>query len=159
MSPGEQLEALRSARVWPHRAWWAPALAGLSLGLGAAGLVLQSWVPTALAVLAVTLAWALSRVRPYRAQAVAAAHGGGRAMGRVHLARAERNGVAVWRATVLVDMLSEWSFEFVPRHWTPPEGTFMAEICFAPAVAWPALVLTEQGLLYPDSPPQRRIPR
>lgn len=159
MTPGQQLDALKASPTWPAHPRWTLALAVLSFAMAAGGAAYQQWLWAGLAGATALLAVKVSLGGPHRRNAIAAARGGARAMARVGMAAADRGGVRVWRAVVLVDMLSEWSFEFVPDHWAPAEGTFMAEICFAPQIAWPALVLTEHGLLYPSSHPQRRIPR
>jgi len=48
--------------------------------------------------------------------------------------------------------------EFVqPQNWQPKEGRYPAELVFIRGVAWPVVLLTSDGLLYPHLKP-RRVP-
>lgn len=50
---------------------------------------------------------------------------------------------------------NDWSFEFNPQDWLPDTGDHTAELRFINGVDWPALIVTEAGILYPKSTPTR----
>lgn len=47
-----------------------------------------------------------------------------------------------------------WKFEFIPQGWKPSAGTIQAELRFMSGVAWPALLVTSAGLIYPRYEPK-----
>lgn len=51
-----------------------------------------------------------------------------------------------------------WEFEFIPQEWKPEAGESEATIYTIPSVAWPVLLSTTQGLLFPRYQPKRILP-
>lgn len=49
----------------------------------------------------------------------------------------------------------DWTFDFCPSGWIPLTGDHPAELRFVKGVEWPALVVTEAGILYPKFRPTR----
>lgn len=51
-----------------------------------------------------------------------------------------------------------WMFRFSPAGWSPKTGDFPAELRYVEGIAWPALVFTDTGILYPQfDPKQERL--
>lgn len=51
-----------------------------------------------------------------------------------------------------------WQFEFLPHGWQPTAGPTAAQLFSISDVAWPVLIRTEQGILYPRYTPKRLEP-
>ncbi|TCJ12800.1 hypothetical protein EZJ19_11205 [Parasulfuritortus cantonensis] len=52
----------------------------------------------------------------------------------------------------------DWAFSFRPDNWKPEPGEFSAELRYIDGVAWPVLIITERGILYPQyTPEQKRL--
>ena len=60
-----------------------------------------------------------------------------------------------YHATIQENDYQSWEFEFIPQGWQPAEGVIAAEVCFIPGVAWPVLLLTDTGIIYPRYTPKR----
>lgn len=63
-----------------------------------------------------------------------------------------------YQATVTDRLGHVWEFEFIPQGWKPEAGESEATIYTIPSVAWPVLVSTTQGLLFPRYQPKRILP-
>lgn len=48
-----------------------------------------------------------------------------------------------------------WKFEFIPSGWTPVEGIFNADLYYLDNIAWPALAITQNGILFPRGTPEK----
>lgn len=60
-----------------------------------------------------------------------------------------------YQATVTDRLGHAWEFEFIPQGWKPEAGQSEAVIYTIPSIAWPVLVSTTQGLLFPRYQPKR----
>jgi hypothetical protein len=49
----------------------------------------------------------------------------------------------------------EWTFNFHALSWKPQTGDFPAELRYIEGVDWPALVITEGGIIFPKHAPER----
>jgi hypothetical protein len=48
-----------------------------------------------------------------------------------------------------------WRMEFIPQGWQPRPGPMKAVAHFLPDVAWPALLVANEGIIYPRYAPKR----
>ncbi len=48
-----------------------------------------------------------------------------------------------------------WAFRFSPDGWVPKMGDYPAELRFVEGVEWPALIITDSGILYPQFDPKQ----
>jgi len=51
---------------------------------------------------------------------------------------------------------NHWTFPFRPDGWSPRTGDFPAELRYIDGTAWPALILTETGILHTWGKPKQR---
>jgi hypothetical protein len=63
-----------------------------------------------------------------------------------------------YHAHVQVENGEAWTFEFMPISWTPAEGEFKSQAYFLPSMAWPALLETDSGLIFPRYKPVKLAP-
>jgi hypothetical protein len=93
---------------------------------------------------------------PHWRNAIAAIQNGRRSNGDVSIA-ITRDSTAFDRyvATVRDESQQAWKFEFTPNNWAPTEGNFKAEIYYLRGVDWPALLITEGGILFPAFTPEK----
>jgi len=53
---------------------------------------------------------------------------------------------------------NDWMFRFQPGEWKPKAGEHPAELRYIDEVAWPVLIVTDAGILYPQfDPKQERL--
>lgn len=151
MSPDQQIEKLRRAA----RLSWIPngliALTLVVITLGFMSGLEFFFVVGAFAGLA---AIAAREAAPHWRNAITAIHNGKRSKGNVSIA-ITRDATAFDRyvATVRDESQQTWQFEFTPNYWEPIEGDFKAEIYYLRGVDWPALLITDGGILFPAFTP------
>lgn len=153
MSPDQQIEKLRRAA----RLSWIPnGLFVLTLVVITVGFMSGHDFFFVVGAFAGLAAIAAREAAPHWRNAITAIHSGRRSKGNVSIA-ITRDTTAFDRyvATVRDESQHAWQFEFTPNSWEPTEGDFKAEIYYVRGVDWPALLLTEGGILFPAFTPEK----
>jgi len=153
MSPDQQIEKLRRAA----RLSWIPnGLIVLTLVVITLGFMSGLEIFIVVGVFAGLAAIAAREAAPHRRNAIAAIQNGWRSNGDVSIA-ITRDSTAFDRyvATVRDEPQQAWKFEFTPNNWVSTEGKFKAEIYYLRGVDWPALLITERGILFPAFTPEK----
>ncbi len=155
MVPSEQLEVLRKMRSSGSALWLKYGLTLLTIGLAIA--TLNSKHPAYAAVFAFValVTYSSWQTTPHILYAGKAFELGSKSHGTVQIGITKWSDSDTYHATVNVAPSQRWRFEFIPLGWQPSEGEFEAEFFAHPSVEWPALVQTNQGILYPRYNPKR----
>lgn len=74
--------------------------------------------------------------------------------GMVRIVMTSDDGSDYYRAGVRDRQGRDWTFSFRPQEWKPVAGVHPAELRYIDGVDWPALIVTEQGILYPQLRPE-----
>ena len=151
-SVNQQLETLRkSARL----AWLPMGSLALTFALLALGLITGYEAFFVLAAFIGLGAVAARQTAPHWRNAIRALEEGERSKGKVSIIVSEYDDSPEYRVTSLKTPTGSWSFEFSPQNWIPVEGCFDADILFVSGVEWPALVITQEGILFPSFDPKK----
>ncbi len=68
----------------------------------------------------------------------------------------DRQTHQTWRGVVFMNHQPLWEMDFVqPDGWEPSPGVHPAELAFIRGVAWPVVLILEDGILYPGGKPRR----
>ena len=153
MTPEAQMRSLRQMASGGAMTWVFRAAIGLSLGSLVCGA--RSGYPPCymVALISGVLAWASHQTAPHLRRAALALDSGQRRRARIDISIDSASDVQKFRAFVPVSATQAWTFEFIPQGWTPVAGTLEAELCFVPEVEWPALMITQAGLIHPRTEP------
>ncbi len=129
--------------------WGALALAAL----GAAGLLWDPYL-LALGILFVMLSLALGQQSSHLHHARAALDHGRVVNGIVTITVIESTETDSWTCEVR-GSLARWSIPFTPEQWTPRKGSSTAILVYIEEVDWPAIIVTTEGIIVPESRPAR----
>ncbi|MFA5081788.1 MAG: hypothetical protein WC474_04480 [Hydrogenophilaceae bacterium] len=153
LSPDQQIERLRRA-AW--LAWVPKGLFALTLVLITLGLISRYEFFFVAGAFAGLGAIAAREAAPHWRNAITAIHNGRRSKGSVSIA-ITRDPTAFdhYVATVRNESQQAWQFEFTPNCWEPAEGDYKAEIYYVRSVEWPALLITQEGVLFPAFTPKK----
>jgi hypothetical protein len=152
----EQIAECRRCAARPS----APRLiAGILAALATALTVLAFLTPHAGWIAGALAAWTVAgialRATPHYANALRGLAEGRRESGTVVIRIEQWADGPTYRAEVADSRGGRWTFEFVPRSWSPKEGEFPAEIFHLDPVAWPVAATVADGVLLPRGKPVR----
>lgn len=153
MSPAEQMKRLRrlAPLSWLPNGLFALTLVLLGLGIHAGSEVF--FVTGAFSGLA---AAASRKAAPHWRNAIEATRTGRRSRGDVSITiTRDPTSFDDYVATVQDETQDAWRFEFNPHYWEPREGNYGTEIYYVRGVDWPALLVTEGGIVFPAFTPTR----
>jgi len=92
---------------------------------------------------------------PHRRHAVRASRQGIPYSSTLTITVTESSDASAYQATVRDRFGTSWEFEFLPQGWKPAAGQTPAELFSIADIAWPVLIRTEHGILYPRYTPKR----
>jgi len=104
------------------------------------------------------VAFSAIKSAPHIRHAVLATQRGMPSRGTITITVTAWSDTESYQATVTDRLGHVWEFEFIPQEWKPEAGQSVATIYTIPSVAWPVLVSTEQGVLFPRYQPKRIEP-
>jgi len=153
MSPEQQMERLRRAARF---SWLPNGLFILTLVLVTLGFITGYELFFVVSAFLGLAAIAARETAPHWRNAIAAIHNGRRTQGTVTIS-VSRDPTTFdhYVATVRDESNCAWQFEFIPSYWAPTEGDYNAQIYHVGRVAWPALLLTQEGVLFPAFTPKK----
>lgn len=125
--------------------------------LAAAGLATGSPIPWMLAAFTAVVALAVRQTGPHLLAARRALDTGVTMPGRIHIHVEHWSDTDHYHASTVGWPGGDWRFEFIPQGWTPREGLHDVQCYRLDGVAWPALIATEDGLLFPRETPTRVV--
>lgn len=123
--------------------------------LAAVGLATGSPIPWLLAAFAAVVALAVRQTEPHVLAARRALDAGATKPGRIRIQVEHWSDTDHYRASTVSWPGGDWRFEFIPQGWTPRQGLHDVQCYRLDDVAWPALIATEDGLLFPRETPTR----
>lgn len=85
--------------------------------------------------------------------AAKAATEGVRQKGRITVYTTQGDMEPDYHATVKDEAGQDWTIDFRPTGWKPTEGEQSAELVFVTGVAWPPLIITNEGTIIPKRDP------
>lgn len=157
-TPQQQLDILRRLASRRLLKQVAGGLLAVAVGCIAAGAVRGEWIwflVGAFFLLPLHTAW---RASPHLLNAVRALDEGHRQPGTARVSVTTCDGGAFHSATVADREGTVWSYGFHVADWSPRLGEQPAELVFIDGLAWPALILTPEGVIYPNGAPSRGEP-
>jgi hypothetical protein len=101
---------------------------------------------------------ALLKSTPHIRHAVRASRQGIPFAGTLEIAIDDTDDMPSYTATTRDRYGHYWKFEFLPQGWKPAAGQTPAELFSIADIAWPVLIRTEHGILYPRYTPKRLEP-
>jgi hypothetical protein len=152
--PSEQLAKLRADARW---SWLPNGLVVLTLVSLTASYLTDHNAVFVLSLCAGFFAVAAKQTEPHYRNAIKALDQGRPILGTVAIKVFTWDDGLEYQAWVETAGLGVWRFAFQPqRFWMPQAGYFDATVFTLSNVAWPVLVFTQQGLLFPADKPSRR---
>ncbi|MDP2853075.1 MAG: hypothetical protein Q8O28_02370 [Smithellaceae bacterium] len=138
-----------------------PGVLVLTAGLVLAGAITCNPVFYGIALASALIAFAIWQITPHISNAARGLKEGLKQDGAVEISihqwtDAESNRHDSYWGLISMDNQPLWQMEFVtPQNWQLGEGKHSAQLAFIRGVAWPVVVLTSEGLLYPRLKPRR----
>lgn len=153
MSPDQQFEKLRrSARLL----WIPKGLFALTLVLIALGFMSRYELFFVMGAFVGLFAFKARETNPHWRNAITATYSEKRSKGNVSIAiTRDPTEFDRYVATVRDKSRQAWQFHFTPNYWYPTEGDQEAEIYYVRSIEWPALLLTTEGIIFPESTPKK----
>lgn len=150
----QQMESLRT-RLRPERVGRLPWVALLlTTALIVAGFWIGNPVPWMIALFTGVVSGSAFQSMPHIAAAHHALDAGRVDDGQVQISITRWSDSDTFHATTIGLEPHDWTMEFIPQGWHPAEGRCAARLHVLPDRPWPALIVTEHGLLFPRRTPQ-----
>lgn len=96
----------------------------------------------------------ISQGMPHIRRAIAGIEASDRVPGKAKIRIEEGMETERYVLEVVVAGRGAWTFDFRPQHWAPEDDEADVECRFIPEVGWPALVLSDKGIMYPTQAPK-----
>lgn len=140
--------------------WARPGMFVLVAGLGLIGSFTGNPAFYATMIFAGLVALAVWLITPHMIHAVRGLREGVKQNGTVLISRRQwsdgGSNHESYQGLISMNNQPLWEMDFVqPQGWEPVEGLYQAELAFIRGVEWPVVLLTDDGLLYPNSKPKR----
>jgi hypothetical protein len=160
LSPNDQLDQLRRMAAGRRSDWLKYGLLLLAAALALAALLTLHPVFGMVLVFVAVVSYSAWQSTPHMDAAAVALRFDHRSTGTVQITVGNWSGSDSYQATVqggarTGDAPARWRFEFIPLGWRPVAGRYTAVLFAHPALEWPALIQTEQGIIYPRYKPER----
>lgn len=150
-----QIALLRNATRWRgarNLHYW---MLGLAVVLAVVGVVIWNPIPIVIAVFVGIVGIAERRAVPNVLNAIRAYETVQPSFGAATITISRWSDDDHYLATVREYGLPDWEIEFIPRGWSPAEGTHSARIWRLKPRGVPALAIVEDGVLIPRYDPKR----
>jgi len=156
----EQIAALQKTGSGKYLPWARPGIAAIAAGLILTGAITSQPVFYGAALVAGLLGLAIWRTTPHLLNAVRGLTEGIRQEGTVdirlrRLSDGEKEH-EVFQGVVSMDHQPLWQMDFIqPRGWEPIPGLHSIQLAFIRGVAWPVVLILDDGILIPANSPER----